>query len=151
MKVLRIRNLRIHPWRRANAFIPLLFFTGFYVALGFCDKLRYMTVSINDLVQTRELPIRNCTVCCFSTNGHLFAAANRNVIQIFSTLSFQNMYNLRGHFGKVNIRSGEFMRISWMSTGGVLIDMDACVICTVVVSTKEPKWLGWIFRWWYPC
>uniref|UniRef100_A0A8C5SHT4 Cilia and flagella associated protein 57 n=1 Tax=Laticauda laticaudata TaxID=8630 RepID=A0A8C5SHT4_LATLA len=39
--------------------------------------------------------------CTFSTGGHLFAAVNGNVIHIYSTISFDNIINLKGHNGKV--------------------------------------------------
>ena len=40
--------------------------------------------------------------CSFSHGGHLFAAANTNLIQLFSTFSFENTGNLKGHNGKVS-------------------------------------------------
>ena len=76
---------------------------GLYAVLGFCDKLRYMTVLIDDLQQLRDFSIRNCNACSYSNNGHMFAAANNNVISIFSTITFENMYNLKGHFGEVKL------------------------------------------------
>ncbi len=39
--------------------------------------------------------------CSFSNGGHMFAAANTNLIQLFSTYSFENIGNLKGHNGKV--------------------------------------------------
>ena len=39
--------------------------------------------------------------CSFSNGGHLFAAVHGNVIQIYSTSSFENVANLKGHNGKV--------------------------------------------------
>ncbi|KAJ1523827.1 hypothetical protein ONE63_010385 [Megalurothrips usitatus] len=75
--------------------------TGLYAILGFCDKLRYMTVLIDDLQELRVFPIRNCNTCSYSNNGHMFAAANENIIQLFSTITFENMYNFKGHFGEI--------------------------------------------------
>ena len=44
-----------------------------------------------------------CTVlqCSFSNGGHLFAAVHGNIIQIYSTTTFENIANLKGHNGKV--------------------------------------------------
>ncbi|CAF4729438.1 unnamed protein product, partial [Rotaria magnacalcarata] len=36
-----------------------------------------------------------------SNGGHLFAAVHGNVIQIYSTVTFDNVTNLKGHNGKV--------------------------------------------------
>lgn len=70
---------------------------GLFVIIGFSDKLRYLVILIDDLEQMRDFPIRNCKLCCFSNNGHLFAAANGAVIQVFSAVSFINIFNLKGH------------------------------------------------------
>lgn len=37
----------------------------------------------------------------FSNGGHLFAAVHGNVIQLYSTSTFENVGNLKGHNGKV--------------------------------------------------
>ena len=37
----------------------------------------------------------------FSNGGHLFAAANANLIQVYGTFSFDNTANLKGHSGKI--------------------------------------------------
>ena len=39
--------------------------------------------------------------CSFSNGGHLFAAVHGNVIQIYSSTTFENAANLKGHNGKV--------------------------------------------------
>ena len=39
--------------------------------------------------------------CSFSNGGNVFAAAHGNIIQIYSTTSFDNFLNLKGHNGKV--------------------------------------------------
>lgn len=40
--------------------------------------------------------------CSFSNEGHLFAAVSENVIQIYSSITFDNINNLKGHSGKVS-------------------------------------------------
>lgn len=75
--------------------------TGLFAIVGFSDKLRYLVVLIDDFEVMREFPIRNCKCAKFSTNGQLFAAVNAQVIQVFSSISFQNVYNLKGHNGKI--------------------------------------------------
>ncbi|KAJ8923117.1 hypothetical protein NQ315_001670 [Exocentrus adspersus] len=75
--------------------------TGLYAVIGFSDKLRYMTIMIDDMLMTKEFNIRSCRMTSFSRLGHLFAAANANVIQIYSSITFELMYILKGHIGKI--------------------------------------------------
>ena len=42
-----------------------------------------------------------CCQCCFSNGGHYMAAIYGNVVQIYSTTTFENVSNLKGHNGKV--------------------------------------------------
>ncbi|CAB3240040.1 unnamed protein product [Arctia plantaginis] len=75
--------------------------TGLFAIVGFSDKLRFMVVLIDDFEVMREFPIRNCKRAKFSSNGHTFAAVNGQVIQVFSSVSFHNVFNLKGHNGKI--------------------------------------------------
>ncbi|KAJ3295052.1 Cilia- and flagella-associated protein 57 [Borealophlyctis nickersoniae] len=75
--------------------------SGLYILVGFSDKLRLMNVLIDDLRLFREFGIRGCRECRFSPGGHLFAAVHGNMIQIYSTWTFDNIGNLKGHNGKV--------------------------------------------------
>lgn len=77
--------------------------TGLFAIVGFSDKLRFLTILMDDFSTTREFPVRNCKLCSFSKLGHLFAAANGNVIQVYSSISFEHMFNLKGHNGRVSI------------------------------------------------
>ncbi|KAJ3085124.1 Cilia- and flagella-associated protein 57 [Quaeritorhiza haematococci] len=65
------------------------------------DKLRLMNVLMDDLRLFREFGIRGCRECRFSNGGHIFAAVHGNMIQLFSTWTFENIGNLKGHNGKV--------------------------------------------------
>ncbi|XP_044252622.1 cilia- and flagella-associated protein 57 [Tribolium madens] len=75
--------------------------SGLYAIVGFSDKLRFLTVMIEEFEMTREFNIRVCKMCVFSKMGYLFAAANGNVIQIYSTITFEMLYNLKGHNGRI--------------------------------------------------
>ncbi|XP_073957164.1 cilia- and flagella-associated protein 57-like isoform X1 [Choristoneura fumiferana] len=88
--------------------------TGLFAIVGFSDKLRFMVVLIDDFEVMREFPIRNCKRAKFSTNGHLFAAVNGQVIQVFSSVSFVNMFNLKGHNGIVS-------SLAWSANDLVLV------------------------------
>jgi hypothetical protein len=69
--------------------------------IGFSDKLRFMVLTLDDIRPYREFSIRGCQESRFSDGGHLFAAVNGNTIQVYSSVSFENVYNLRGHNGMV--------------------------------------------------
>ncbi|XP_069837406.1 cilia- and flagella-associated protein 57 isoform X1 [Dendropsophus ebraccatus] len=75
--------------------------SGLYVLVGFSDKLRLMNLLIDDIRMFKEFTVRGCKECVFSHGGHLFAAVNGNVIHIYSTTTFENIINLKGHNGKV--------------------------------------------------
>ncbi len=71
--------------------------------MGFADKLRLMTVLMEDLRTVKELGIKGCRECCFSTGGQYFAAVNGTTISIYNTYTCENVGNLRGHNGKVRL------------------------------------------------
>uniref|UniRef100_A0A673GCI5 Cilia and flagella associated protein 57 n=1 Tax=Sinocyclocheilus rhinocerous TaxID=307959 RepID=A0A673GCI5_9TELE len=75
--------------------------TGLYILVGFSDKLRLMTLLIDDIRTFKEFTVRSCRECAFSNGGHLFAAVNGNVINIYSTTTFEDVLNLKGHNEKV--------------------------------------------------
>ncbi|EDO36068.1 predicted protein [Nematostella vectensis] len=75
--------------------------SGLYILVGFSDKLRLMNLLIDDIRYFKEFTIRGCRECSFSNGGHLFAAVHGNVIQLYSSTTFENVGNLKGHNGKV--------------------------------------------------
>nr|XP_021188780.2 cilia- and flagella-associated protein 57 isoform X2 [Helicoverpa armigera] len=91
--------------------------TGLFAIVGFSDKLRFMVVLIDDFEVMREFPIRNCKQAKFSSNGHLFAAVNGQVIQVFSSVSFQNVFNLKGHNGRITSLSWSAKDLTMISCG----------------------------------
>jgi WD40 repeat protein len=60
-----------------------------------------MTVLMEELKPIKELGIKGCRECCFSTGGEYFAAVNGTTISIYNTYTCENVGNLRGHNGKV--------------------------------------------------
>jgi len=86
-----------HEEAMSIAFHP----SGFFVLVGFQDKLRLMNVLMDDIRMFREMSIKNCRECRFSNGGQYFAASHGNAIQIFNTYSGDLMANLRGHNAKV--------------------------------------------------
>ncbi|KAJ8986164.1 hypothetical protein NQ317_005638 [Molorchus minor] len=75
--------------------------SGLYAAIGFSDKLRFMAITIDDIATVKEFNIRTCRMVSFSRLGHFFAAANGNVIEVYSSITFVQMYVLKGHSGKI--------------------------------------------------
>ncbi|RLN97001.1 hypothetical protein BBJ28_00009119, partial [Nothophytophthora sp. Chile5] len=75
--------------------------SGLHLLVGFADKLRLLNILMDDIRAFKELPVKACRECQFSTGGHLFAAVNGNTIQVFSLLTGELVATLRGHNGKV--------------------------------------------------
>ncbi|XP_011473927.1 cilia- and flagella-associated protein 57 [Oryzias latipes] len=75
--------------------------TGFFVLVGFSDKLRLMNLLVDDIRVFQEFTVRSCRECAFSHGGHMFAAVSGNMIHVYSFISCENVLNLKGHSGKV--------------------------------------------------
>lgn len=91
---------------------------GLFCLIGFTDKLRFMSILIDDLLPMHEIAIRSCRTVRFSYNGHLFAAVNGNVVQVYTTIGFYNPFILKGHTGKVKA-------ILWSQTDSKMLSMGA--------------------------
>ncbi|XP_044157486.1 cilia- and flagella-associated protein 57 [Bufo gargarizans] len=94
-------SLDLYKEFQEEAFSISLHPSGLCVLVGFSDKLRLMNLLIDDIRSFKEFNVRGCKECVFSHGGHLFAAVNGNVIHIYSTATFENVVNLKGHNGKV--------------------------------------------------
>ena len=94
-------TLEVYKEFQEEAYSVSLHPSGLFILVGFADKLRLFTILIDDLRPFKEFPIRGCRETMFSNGGHLFAAVHGNVIQLFSTVTFENLTNLKGHNGKV--------------------------------------------------
>ncbi|XP_069719000.1 cilia- and flagella-associated protein 57 [Phaenicophaeus curvirostris] len=75
--------------------------TGLFCLVGFSYKLRFISLLYDDMRVSKEFSVRKCRECSFSNGGHLFAAIDGNVIQIYSSVTFENIHNLKGHSGKI--------------------------------------------------
>ncbi|XP_053325091.1 cilia- and flagella-associated protein 57 [Spea bombifrons] len=94
-------SLELYKEYQEEAYSVSLHPSGLYALVGFSDKLRLMNLLIDDIRPFKEFTVRGCRECAFSHGGHLFAAVNGNVIHIYSTTTFENVTNLKGHNGKV--------------------------------------------------
>eukprot|EP00878_Enallax_costatus_P025349 GHUV01027119.1.p1 GENE.GHUV01027119.1~~GHUV01027119.1.p1 ORF type:complete len:499 (+),score=150.84 GHUV01027119.1:978-2474(+) len=79
--------------------------TGLMVIVGFADKLRLMTVLMDDLKTVKEIAIKGCRDVCFSNGGQYFAAVNGITLSLYNTYTCECIGNLRGHNGKVGVAS----------------------------------------------
>ncbi|TPX56516.1 hypothetical protein PhCBS80983_g04473 [Powellomyces hirtus] len=75
--------------------------SGLHLLVGFNDKLRLKNILMDDLRVFREIGVRGCRECRFSNGGHLFAATQGNMIQIYSTWTCDNIANFKGHNGRI--------------------------------------------------
>ena len=75
--------------------------SGLYVLAGFPDKLRLMSLLMDDIRCVKELPIKQCRECAFAHGGNVFAVANNALVQVLDTHTCEVIANLRGHNGRV--------------------------------------------------
>ncbi|XP_032681142.1 cilia- and flagella-associated protein 57-like [Odontomachus brunneus] len=99
---------------------------GLFCLIGFSDKLRFMTILIDDLLPMHEFAIRSCRTIRFSHGGHMFAAVNGNIVQVYTTIGFHNLFVLKGHTGKVKalLWSQTDMKMLSMGTEGAIYEWD---------------------------
>jgi WD40 repeat protein len=73
--------------------------TGFYMVVGFADKVRLMNIYSSTIKPLKDLTIKNCHEVRFSHGGHLFACASNQVVQIFNFYTLESPPNLvfKGH------------------------------------------------------
>uniref|UniRef100_A0A8C0V724 Cilia and flagella associated protein 57 n=1 Tax=Cyanistes caeruleus TaxID=156563 RepID=A0A8C0V724_CYACU len=98
----KTNNLELCKEYQEEAHTVSLHPTGLFCLVGFSDKLRFVSLLYEDMNVFKEFPVKKCRECSFSNGGHLFAAVNGNVIQIYSSITFENITNLKGHTGKVH-------------------------------------------------
>jgi len=119
-------HLELYKEFAEEAYSIALHPSGLYILVGFSDKLRLMNLLIDDIRTFKEFTIRGCKECSFSNGGHMFAAAPGNIIQIYSTSTFENIANLKGHNGKVRsvVWSADDSKIVSCGMDGALYEWD---------------------------
>lgn len=90
---------------------------GLFCLIGFSDKLRFMSILIDDLLPMHEIAIRSCKTIRFSHGGHLFAAVNGNIVQVYTTIDFHNPFVLKGHTGRVKALLWSLSDLKMLSLG----------------------------------
>lgn len=83
--------------------------SGLHLVVSFPDKIRLINILDNDLVSFKDLPIKNCYEVKFSNGGHLFAAVNNVMVQLFNfyTLDQPSHYQFKAQAGKFQTMTWE--------------------------------------------
>lgn len=71
--------------------------SGLHVLVGFSDKLRLMNLLMDDIRGYKEFVIKSCSEVQFSHGGHMFAAMNIGLIQVYNTYTCELLWTFRGH------------------------------------------------------
>ena len=71
--------------------------SGLFVVVGFTDKVRLMSLLINDMRVVLEVPVKGCREVVFSHGGHFFAVTNQSAVQVYGTYTCALHMQLRGH------------------------------------------------------
>jgi WD40 repeat protein len=75
--------------------------TGYYLAVGFVDKIRICHVLQDELRVYREISIKQATVLKFSRGGSMLAAASSKVVYVYSAYTLQQLIALKFHAAPV--------------------------------------------------
>ncbi|XP_067997149.1 cilia- and flagella-associated protein 57 [Melanerpes formicivorus] len=98
----KMNTVELYKEYQEEAYTISLHPSGLFCLVGFSDKLQFISLLYEDMHVLKEFAVRQCRECSFSNGGHLFAAVNGNVIQIYSSITFENINNLKGHSGKIH-------------------------------------------------
>eukprot|EP00743_Colponemidia_sp_Colp-15_P006147 GILK01006607.1.p1 GENE.GILK01006607.1~~GILK01006607.1.p1 ORF type:complete len:1413 (-),score=360.36 GILK01006607.1:147-4334(-) len=71
--------------------------SGYYLVVGFVDKLRVFHILHEELRLYREVGIKNARDIKFSNGGHLFCASSGKQLTIFNSYTLDMVAILRGH------------------------------------------------------
>ncbi|CAG7830333.1 unnamed protein product [Allacma fusca] len=75
--------------------------TGLFVLAGCVDKIRIFTILMDDIRELKDFAVRSCKECVYSNGGQMFACANGNILQVYSTTTFDNICNMKGHGNRI--------------------------------------------------
>ncbi|KAL0279228.1 UNVERIFIED_CONTAM: hypothetical protein PYX00_000834 [Menopon gallinae] len=100
--------------------------TGYFAAIGFTEKLLYMIILLDDIQPCRQLPVRQCYLALFCLHGQYLAAVRQSIIEVYSSISFQNMVTFKGHSGKIlsMVWSADDKKLVSCSDDGFVLEWD---------------------------
>ena len=88
--------------------------TGYFVAVGFIDQLRFMEVQLCDLKVVKLFDITKSCQLKFSNQGHLLAAAHGKTITLICIFTYDIYKVLKGH-------NGEILSLVWSVDDSILV------------------------------
>jgi WD40 repeat protein len=93
--------------------------SGLHIIVGFADKLRIMNVFANSVKSFKEIPIKACREVRFCNGGHMFAASNGHLIQVFNFYTADNPQSMqfKGHTNKVRAIAWSEDDLGFVSAG----------------------------------
>ena len=98
-----------------EAFSAAIHPDGFLVVVGFFDKLRVMSLLMEDLKTFQEIPgVKACKEIRFSNGGNFFACINGNNVHVYRTWTCELAFTLTGHQSRVR-------SLSWTHDDGRLV------------------------------
>lgn len=70
---------------------------GYYIAISFESRLRFMQVLMDELKPYRDLVVRSIRFVKFANGGHLLIAAQGKMVLVFNSVTLARVATLRGH------------------------------------------------------
>lgn len=92
--------------------------TGIYLAVMFQDKIRILSLLLEEMHQCREIPARQVSFIKFSRGGQYLASSNGTNLQVYATHTGQPVATLRGHNNRIK-------SVVWMNFDSRIVTMGA--------------------------
>ena len=109
--------------------------SGYYLAIGFEDKVRIYHVLFEDLKFFRELNIKNATSLRFSNGGNFLAAGAYKVVYVYTCYTLENIHMLKIHTSAVN-------EVGWSSDDQKLVSVGqdgGVYVFDMFTGVREPE------------
>ncbi|CAI2371694.1 unnamed protein product [Moneuplotes crassus] len=113
------KSLEICKYQSDECFAVSFHPSGFHIAVALTDKILLMNVFSNDLEQYKAIQIKGCHEIQFSNGGHLFAAINDKVINVYNfwTCERPTNYQFNAHLNKVRCIHWDEDDLGFVSSG----------------------------------
>lgn len=92
--------------------------SGYFISVGFEDKVRIFHVLFDNIRLFRELNIKNSTCMRFSSGGHLLAASSNKNILLYTTFTLECVANLK-------VSASTIVDLAWSSDDLKLVVLSA--------------------------
>lgn len=93
--------------------------SGFHLVVALTDKILIMNIFSSRLEQFKSIPIKGCHEISFAHGGHLFAAINDKIINVYNfwTCDRPNNYQFNAHLNKVRCVHWDDDDLGFVSSG----------------------------------